>query len=59
MIGIGICPAIGVARGHPEQVAHGDLLAARGRGVGQLGQVCQHRVIQAERTLALEQADGQ
>jgi len=53
VIGVVVCPLAAVACGHAEQVAHGDPLAARGRGVGQLGQVGQHRVIQVARAVAL------
>ncbi len=59
VIGVVVGPAVGVPCGHAEQVGDGDLLAARRRGVGQVGQVHQHRVIQGKRAVALEQADGQ
>jgi hypothetical protein len=56
MIGIVIWPAIAVSRCHPEQVPHRDRLAARGRGVGQRGQVRQDGVVQAEHPVAFEHA---
>jgi hypothetical protein len=59
MIGIVICPAIAVSCRHAEQVPHSHRLAARRRGVGQLRQMGQYRIVQTKRTVALEHANRQ
>ena len=59
MIGIVFWPAVAVPSRHAEQVPHSNRLAARRRRAGQSGQVRQYGIVQAERTLALEQADRQ
>jgi hypothetical protein len=59
MIGILVQPAVAVACCHAKQVPYGDHLVARRRGAGQLGQMRQYGVVQAERAVALEHADRQ